>query len=151
VRVVAQPRGIVRVIRPEGVKGAIVEVHGVEVAVIEVVHALDEGRGGVGHALADLHVGQEGQAAVGADRGKDLRLDVVGVVAAVIPGDGDVPRGLVQGDHGQELAVTGVVVVDADRGAPGAGSPILVGVGYVDVGVQGRPGRPVQVDQVHPA
>src|SRR5262249_7400191 len=108
------------------------------------------GRGDVRAADTDLLVGQEGLAAVGADAGEDLRGHVGQArVARVVPRHGQVAGRLVQGHHGQELAVDPRIIVDADGGSPRR--PVVVGVADEDVHIVALVGRLVRVDQVHAA
>ena len=97
---------------------------------VRVVAVVQEaaGRGGVRHALADPKVGSERRAPVQRVRAEHLGVGVrdpirVGrtvpvVVAAVVPGDGHRPRGLIQRHGRQELAVPAAVGVQPDRWAP---------------------------------
>src|SRR5262249_60386840 len=114
------------VVGPGGVEGVVVERDAGRDAEADVVGR----RRRVGGAGADLHVGQEGRAAVVAHRAPELHVGVgravgvagarAAVVAGVVPGDGHLAGRLVHGDGREELAVGGGVVVDAEEVAPGA-------------------------------
>src|SRR5712671_4325173 len=115
---------------------------------------------GVGGSHADLDVGGEARAAVGAERPPELGVvvrDPVGVarpagaqvVAAVIPDHGDIAGGGIQRDLRQELAVGGVVVVHPYRRAPRG--PAVVGVLQVNVHVVALVRLLTCVHQVHAA
>src|SRR5207237_10036476 len=87
---------------------------------IAEVEATHSGYGGMDGSAADLHIGRERRAAVGADGAEYLHGDVRrACIACVVPGDRDIASRLVHGDGGLQLTVRGCIIIDLDRGAPG--------------------------------
>src|SRR6266508_3709780 len=152
VRVVA---GAVRVVGPQREAHAPVERESLVVAVVQA----GSGIGGVRHPSPHPDVRQHRLPAVLAHGGVHDRVvvaDPVGVagtvvppvVAAVVPGDGEVAGGLVERDARQELAVRRGVVVHPELGAPRGA--LIVGVPQLDVQVVALVGALGRVHDVQP-
>src|SRR5512133_3784248 len=111
-------------------------------------------------AGADLEVGGEGLAPIGAKSTPELRVvvgDAIGIArpagaevgARVVPDYGQVAGGLVQRDLRHKLAVGGMVVVDAYTVAPG--SAVVVRIAHVNIHVVALVGTLLGINQVDAA